>query len=170
MELYGYSDHESQAIHLGPLLTSGCSATPGDLETQPLFLELEFLVLIPDACTTLDIGPDAIALMRIRQDAQLQFDMPVDAATTFSYIDYGSADLDLRPNAAATIHLKQDADIMLNMQNQAALDVSLPADGQRALELPGDAAAVLDPRLDAGQELNIPPDADTVLDVEACDE
>ena len=93
MELYCYSDHESQALHLGPLLTSGFMVSSGDLETQPLFLELVFLEVLPDACHLLDIGPDAITLLRVPPNAQFAIRLQPQAQASILYEDFGRINL-----------------------------------------------------------------------------
>jgi hypothetical protein len=173
MQLYGFSDFESQALPLSPNLYVQSLVTPGDHETQPLWLEVIIPEALPDACKLLQIGPDAAAWLYLHPDAGLTLTIAPDADVDLLDDAYAEVGLVIGPDAATVVDVTQEgeeADVVLGIRPQADVTLEIPSDGDVLLSIKADASVTIEEEPPTERTLEIGPDAAVTIDVEACDE
>jgi hypothetical protein len=171
MQLYGFSDHESQLLPLSPNLYTWTMVSPGDLETQPLWLRVVIPEAIPDACRTLVIGPDASAYLEVPADADPTLLIRPDADAELHDDALAEILLRIAADAEVTMDLQlEDAGVMLSLKPDADAALEIASDCSILLSMGADASATLADEGPTEMELDIGADAHTFLDVEACEE
>jgi len=108
MELFGYSDHESQALHLSQYLHKGAQVfNPGDLETQPLYLESPTFPV--DACVPAYLLTEADLELTLRDEAAHSLEVLLEGAMQLAVAAEAAKELQIGSDGSIGIAVGESA-------------------------------------------------------------
>jgi len=170
MQLFGYSDNESQGLHLNPFMTARLLVGPGSDETQPLWLSSPIRPRIIDACWPLEVGREAPWWLDFDGDMQRILDVAGQGACDVEVPVNAWRDLELNRQGQLEVsaEILTDIEVVLGLRKQAGVIVELNTDSNVVSEVSAEATCAVLLNDAAVLAVEIKEDGYLELNIEVC--